>query len=92
MNSSVSKSTISGLPRSASRLSPSLHASGTVSIPVDLPQLPTEFPDYSSQEYWNQRYSRPDEDEESEWYLDFAQIAPILQFIPIMNPNNQAYN
>ena len=31
--------------------------SGVIDVPVNLPSLPSDYPDYSSLIYWNQRHT-----------------------------------
>ena len=57
----------------------------TMDIPVNLPSLPEEYPDYSSADYWDQRYSRKIQltlkeqgnvDIYEDWYLQYEQLKP----------------
>ena len=62
-------------------------------IPVNLPSLPEEYPDYSQSSYWDQRYSRKIQlamkeqgniDIYEDWYLQYEQIRPFLLDVPRM--------
>ena len=43
--------------------------------------LPAEYPDYSSKDYWQTRYTQElgISAHTTEWYLTYAQLEPILQ-------------
>ena len=65
----------------------------TMDIPVNLPSLPEEYPDYSSADYWDQRYSRKIQltlkeqgnvDIYEDWYLQYEQLKPFLLNVPKM--------
>jgi hypothetical protein len=69
----------------------------TLQIPIDLPELPSEYPDYSSVDYWNKRFTaqvKQDFRDEglSDWYIDFETMKPLLKLLPPLDENDETYN
>lgn len=70
--------------------------SDCILVPVTLPDLPQEYPDYSSLDFWNKRYEGLGAQErqagQSEWYLDFQTLLPYLQKLPPMDDKSKEHN
>ena len=66
-------------------------------VEIDLPTLPTDYPDYSSLDYWHSRYNKlflqqsqankPFSGHE-DWYLQPSQVHQYLNFIPAFRGEN----
>lgn len=71
-------------------------ASDCILVPITLPELPQEYPDYSSVEFWNKRYegmgAQDRQPGQSEWYLDFQTLLPYLQKMPAMDEKSKEHN
>ena len=51
----------------------------TIEIPVNLPSLPEEYPDYSSVDYWNSRFEEKQKTNSYEdWYLTYHDLESYL--------------
>lgn len=65
-----------------------MQQSNLLEMVLDIPKTPQQFPDYSSQEYWNKRYKelfknlKNDADfSKEDWYLAFTDISKYLDQI-----------